>query len=99
MEISIKVLTGKGCKCCDNLMPKMNELAEDKGFKVEYVDVGDMNDLPKDLTGIPYVILNCDGLYVNSWQGDMSKELLLKKIERSVEIHNKRIEIERERCR
>jgi thioredoxin-like negative regulator of GroEL len=95
MEISIKVLTGKGCKCCDNLRPKMDELAEEKGFSLEYVDVGDINDLPVDLTGIPYIILNCDGQYINSWQGDMSKELIIQKIDRSIEIHNKRLEMEK----
>lgn len=90
MDISIKVLTGKGCKCCDNLIPKMDETAKENGYNVEYVDVGDVEDLPIDLTGIPYIIVSCDGIYVNSWQGDMSKELLQLKIQQSVEIHNKR---------
>lgn len=97
MKIDIKVLTGSGCKCCDNLKPKMDELAEEKGYNVEYVDVGDVSDLPVDLTGIPYIILNCDGQYINSWQGDMSKELIDMKISKSIEIHNKRLEIERHR--
>ena len=91
MKIELKVLTGKGCKCCDNLKPKLDEIAFEHGYNVEYVDVGDVNDLPVDLTGIPYVILNADGMYINSWQGDMSKELLLQKIVKSIEIHNRRI--------
>lgn len=95
MKIDIKVLTGSGCKCCDNLRPKMDELALEKGYNVEYVDVGDVNDLPVDLTGIPYIILNADGQYINSWQGDMSKELLEMKIGKSIEIHNKRLMADR----
>lgn len=94
MEISIKVLTGKGCKCCDNLKPKMDEIASENGYELEYVDVGDINDLPVDLTGIPYIILTCNGQYINSWQGDMSKELIIKKIDKSIQIHNKRLMIE-----
>lgn len=94
MKIDIKVLTGSGCKCCDNLRPKMDELALEKGYNVEYVDVGDINDLPVDLTGIPYIILNADGQYINSWQGDMAKGLIEQKINKSIEIHNRRLMME-----
>ena len=97
MKIDIKVLTGRGCKCCDNLRPKMDELALEKGYNVEYVDVGDINDLPVDLTGIPYIILNADGQYINSWQGDMQKGLIEQKINKSIEIHNRRLMMEQER--
>ena len=97
MKIDIKVLTGRGCKCCDNLRPKMDELALEKGYNVEYVDVGDINDLPVDLTGIPYIILNADGQYINSWQGDMAKGLIEQKINKSIDIHNRRLMMEQER--
>lgn len=95
MEISIKVLEGKGCKCCESLKPKMDEIASENGYQLEYVDVGDINDLPLDLTGIPYIILTCDGQYINSWQGDMCKELIISKINKSIEIHNDRLRIDR----
>lgn len=94
MKIDIKVLIGNGCKCCDNLKPKMDELALEKGYNVEYVDVGDVNDLPVGLTGIPYIILNADGQYINSWQGDMSKPLIQMMIDKSIEKHNKRLKME-----
>ena len=94
MKIDIKVLIGNGCKCCDNLKPKMDELALEKGYNVEYVDVGDVNDLPVGLTGIPYIILNADGQYINSWQGDMSKQLIQMMIDKSIEKHNKRLKME-----
>lgn len=94
MKIDIKVLIGNGCKCCDNLKPKMDELALEKGYNVEYVDVGDVNDLPVGLTGIPYIILNADRQYINSWQGDMSKPLIQMMIDKSIEKHNKRLKME-----
>lgn len=94
MKIDIKVLTGNGCKCCDNLKPKMDELAQENGYNVEYFDVGDVEDLPVGLTGIPYIILNCDGQYINSWQGDMSKPLIQMMIDKSIEKHNKRLKME-----
>lgn len=94
MKIELKVLIGNGCKCCDNLRPKMDELALEKGYAVEYVDVGDVKDLPVGLTGIPYIILNCDGQFINSWQGDMSKALIQMMIDRSIEKHNKRLKME-----
>lgn len=94
MKIDIKVLTGNGCKCCENLKPKMDELAEENGYNVEYFDVGDVEDLPVGLTGIPYIILNADGQYINSWQGDMSKPLIQMMIDKSIEKHNKRLKME-----
>lgn len=94
MKIDIKVLTGNGCKCCDNLKPKMDELAKENGYNVEYFDVGDVEDLPVGLTGIPYIILNADGQYINSWQGDMSKPLIQMMIDKSIEKHNKRLKME-----
>ena len=94
MKIDIKVLTGNGCKCCENLKPKMDELAQENGYAVEYVDVGDVEDLPVGLTGIPYIILNADGQYINSWQGDMSKPLIQMMIDKSIEKHNKRLKME-----
>lgn len=94
MKIDIKVLTGNGCKCCDNLKPKMDELAQENGYNVEYFDVGDVEDLPVGLTGIPYIILNCDGQFINSWQGDMSKPLIQMMIDKSIEKHNKRLKME-----
>jgi len=94
MKIDIKVLTGNGCKCCDNLKPKMDELAQENGYNVEYFDVGDVEDLPVGLTGIPYIILNADGQYINSWQGDMSKPLIQMMIDKSIEKHNKRLKME-----
>ena len=94
MKIDIKVLTGNGCKCCENLRPKMDELAQENGYTVEYVDVGDVEDLPVGLTGIPYIILNADGQYINSWQGDMSKQLIQMMIDKSIEKHNKRLKME-----
>lgn len=94
MKIDIKVLTGNGCKCCENLKPKMDELAQENGYNVEYFDVGDVEDLPVGLTGIPYIILNADGQYINSWQGDMSKPLIQMMIDKSIEKHNKRLKME-----
>ena len=94
MKIDIKVLTGNGCKCCANLRPKMDELAQENGYNVEYFDVGDVEDLPVGLTGIPYIILNADGQYINSWQGDMSKPLIQMMIDKSIEKHNKRLKME-----
>lgn len=73
----------------------MDEIAAEQGYQLEYVDVGDVEDLPADLTGIPYIILNCDGMYINSWQGDMCKELILEKINKSISIHNERLRIDR----
>lgn len=92
MEISIKVLTGSGCKCCDNLRPKLEKIASEKGYGLEFTDVGDVKDLPLDLTGVPYVILEQDGIFIDSWQGDMSEELIQAKIDSSLSQYNRILE-------
>ena len=85
MEISIKVLTGSGCKCCDNLEPKIKNVCSRNGYSLEFTDVGNVKDLPLDLTGVPYIIMTVDGRYGNSWQGDMCEELIEAKIDATID--------------
>lgn len=89
MEITIKALMGRGCKCCDNLKPKLEKIAQERGYNLEFTDVGDVSDLPLDLTGVPYIILEQDGVFVNNWQGDMCEELIQAKIDASIEHYNR----------
>lgn len=89
MIIKLKVLNGRGCKCCDNLRPKLEKIASEKGYGLEFTDVGDVKDLPLDLTGVPYVILEQDGIFIDSWQGDMCEELIQAKIDASIEHYNR----------
>lgn len=92
MIIKLKVLNGRGCKCCDNLKPKLEKIASEKGYGLEFTDVGDVKDLPLDLTGVPYVILEQDGIFIDSWQGDMSEELIQTKIDSSLSQYNRILE-------
>ncbi len=82
--IKVQVLTGKGCKCCDNLAPKLERICSSRGYGLEFTDVGDIKDLPNDLTGVPYIILSMDGIFVDNFQGDMAEELIQAKIDSSL---------------
>lgn len=84
MEITIDALMGRGCKCCDNLKPKLEKIAQERGYNLEFTDVGDISDLPNDLTGVPYIIISMDGIFVDNFQGDMAEELIQAKIDSSL---------------
>ena len=67
----------------------LEKIAQERGYCLEFTDVGDVSDLPLDLTGVPYIILEQDGVFVNNWQGDMCEELIQAKIDASIEHYNR----------
>lgn len=88
--IEIKTLIGKGCRCCDDIIPKLGRICGDRGWKFEVTDIGNIDDIPKDLTGVPYTIIIRDGMYVTSFQGDSPEDMLIKRIDNLL---NKHVEI------
>lgn len=85
---------GRGCKCCDNIKPKLEKIAQERGYNLEFTDVGDVSDLPLDLTGVPYIILEQDGMMVTSFQGDSPEDILRERIEYVLSKHKELISSE-----
>lgn len=85
--IEIKTLVGKGCRCCDDIRPKLEKICGERGWKYEVTDLGNIDEIPSDLTGVPYTIIVRDGMYVTSFQGDSPEDILEKRIDTLLNKH------------
>lgn len=85
--IQFKVIKSDTCGCCKPLVEKLGRYCDDNGYQMETVDISGVEDIPSDLSGLPYTIIIRDGMYVTSFQGDSPEDILKKRIEDLLERH------------
>lgn len=92
--IQFKVIMSESCGCCKPLVEKMQRYCADNGYGLQTVDISDVEDIPLDLTGVPYTIVLRDGMFVTSFQGDSPEDILVKRIEYILSKHKELISSE-----
>ena len=92
--IQFKIIKSDTCGCCKRLIEKMERYCAETGYGLEIVDIDGIDNMPNDLTGIPYIIVLRDGLFVTSFQGDSPEDILRERIERVLSKHKELISSE-----
>lgn len=85
--IEFKVIKSESCGCCKPLTEKLEKYSREKGYGLEIIDVSDVEEIPGDLSGLPYITIISDGMYVASFQGDSPEDILRKRIEELLSAH------------
>ena len=92
MDTHFKILVSEQCGCCKPLVEKMEKYCREKKDTMEVVELSDVKEIPEDLTGVPYIIIIHNGMYVTSFQGDSPENILRQRIESSLEKHKEIID-------
>lgn len=91
-NIQFKVIKSDTCGCCKPLVEKLERYCAEKGYGLDTVDIGKVDDIPSDLSGLPYTVIIRDGMYVTSFQGDSPEDILKKRIEELLDKHKRIID-------
>lgn len=89
--IQFKIIKSDSCGCCKPLIEKMQRYCDETGCELQIVDISDVEEIPLDLTGIPYTIVLRDGMFVTSFQGDSPEDILRERIEYILSKHKELI--------